>query len=208
MKAVFLIIFSFNVQLLVAQGKYEVKVVSKKLAREYQKGKRTEDTSFVYQLPYTEGETYKVIQGYYSSILGSHHNSIAVDFKMRIGTNICAARGGVVWRVVQHRNGHGLGRRFKDSANYIRIKHSDSSFAVYWHLKKNGAKVREGDTVKAGQVIALSGFTGKTITPHLHFLVYRLDCDKYWYPVPTRFLTEEGPGYLRPTRRYRSVIKR
>jgi len=194
-------------QLAKAQGQFfEVKVISKKTARDYQHGITTEDTSFVYQLPYEAGKRYKLVQGYYSSFLGSHHNSIAIDFKMKMGTNVCAARDGIIKRVVQNRDGHGLGKRFRDSANYIRIDHLDGTFAVYWHLKKDGAKVKEMDTGKAGDVIALSGFTGKTLTPHLHFLVYQLDCNKYWYPIPTRFFTESGPVYLRPSKKYKSVI--
>lgn len=206
MKAVTVIILLFAVKLAGAQKNYEVRVVSRQEARDYQNGNKTEDTSFVYKLPYSEGQSYKVIQGYYSSFLGSHHHSIAIDFKMKVGTNVCAARGGVVQRVIQNRNGHGLGKKYKDSANYIRIDHLDGTFAVYWHLKKGGAKVKEKDTVKTGQVIALSGFTGKAVTPHLHFLVYQFDCKKYWYPIPTRFLTETGPGYLLPTKRYKSII--
>ncbi len=53
--------------------------------------------------------------------------------------------------------------------NYIRIKHPNGLETCYSHNSKN--LVKKGDYVKAGQVIALVGRTGRATTPHLHFEV-------------------------------------
>ena len=58
-----------------------------------QKGKIKDDTSYVYQLPYEQGTEHLIVQGYYSSY--SHKNRIAIDFKMKRGTKVAAARSGV-----------------------------------------------------------------------------------------------------------------
>jgi len=42
-------------------------------------------------------------------------------------------------------------------------------YALYAHLKPGSLKVKKGDTVKKGQVIALLGNSGNTTGPHLHF---------------------------------------
>ena len=56
-------------------------------------------------------------------------------------------------------------------ANFVRILHDDGTMALYAHLATNGALVRVGQQVRAGQRIGLSGTTGFTTGPHLHFVV-------------------------------------
>src|SRR4051812_2076996 len=53
-----------------------------------------DDNSFVYSLPYEKGKTHMLVQGYMSSF--SHKGEYALDFKMKKGTKICAARSGIV----------------------------------------------------------------------------------------------------------------
>src|ERR1700712_2525894 len=62
-----------------------------------QRGKSKEDTSYVYSLPYAKGTSHLMIQGYFSSF--THKNRAALDFKMKQGTSVYAARGGVVIRL-------------------------------------------------------------------------------------------------------------
>ena len=56
-------------------------------------------------------------------------------------------------------------------ANFVRILHDDGTMALYAHLKTDGVLVRVGQQVQAGQQIGLSGNTGFTTGPHLHFAV-------------------------------------
>ena len=59
-----------------------------------------------------------------------------------------------------------------------------------WHLELESAKVAVGDHVRAGQELALSGDTGYTSGPHLHFCV-QVNTDMHIVSVPFEF---SGPG--------------
>ncbi len=171
--------------------------------RRLQKGIDKEDTSFVYSLPYEMGKSYCMVQGYFSSF--THRERVALDFKMKRGTKICAAREGIVIRVKEDGDRGGLKKKYRPYGNYVIIQHADSSRAGYWHLQKDEVVVNIGDTVKKGQVIASSGKTGYSFIPHLHFLVWSFDSNRQWRQVATRFQTSKGVKYLRPLRKYRNT---
>ena len=57
----------------------------------------------------------------------------------------------------------------KATGNYVSIKIKNDCFAFYEHLKAGSLRVKPGQTVKKGDVIAKVGFTGQTSGPHLHF---------------------------------------
>ena len=168
-----------------------------------QKGIIKEDTSFAYQLPYEENKTHLLVQGYFSRY--THKNRAALDFKMKKGTKICAARAGVVIRIKEDGKKGGGNIEYRSDGNYIVIQHADSSRTGYWHLKYNSVFVNVGDSVQQGQVIGLSGKTGYTYFPHLHFIVWRFDMDGQWKQTGTRFQTNKGIRYLRPFRFYRNT---
>lgn len=168
--------------------------------RKLQKGIITEDTSFVYKLPFEKDKKHLLVQGYFSHF--SHKERAALDFKMKRGTSVCAARDGVVVRVKEDGDKGGWNKKYRPYGNVIVIQHTDGSRAGYWHLQYNGALVNVGDTVKQGQVIGLSGKTGYTLFPHLHFIVWRFN-NNQWLQVATRFKTSKGIRYLRPLRKYR-----
>ena len=172
----------------------------RKEVRRLQKGITTEDTSYVYALPYEEGKSHYLVQGYFSSF--THKERAALDFKMKRGTKICAVRDGIVIRVKEDGDRGGLKKKYRAYGNFIIIQHADSSRAGYWHLQKDGALVNVGDQVKKGQVIGLSGKTGYTALPHLHFLVWSSDKNRQWRQIGTRFQTAKGIKYLRPLRKY------
>ena len=166
-----------------------------------QKGIIKDDTSYVYALPYEESKTFRVIQGYFSRL--THKERAALDFNMKRGTNITAAREGVVVRAKEDGTLGGLKSKYRSHGNNIVIQHTDGSRAGYWHLQHDGALVNVGDTVKQGQVIALSGKTGYAAVPHLHFLVWRSGGGQ-WQQIATRFQTNKGVKYLRSWKKYRN----
>jgi murein DD-endopeptidase MepM/ murein hydrolase activator NlpD len=170
-----------------------------------QKGIIKDDTSFVYQLPYEEGKKYCLIQGYFSRF--SHKERAALDFKMKRGTKILAARAGIVVRAKEDGDRGGLNKKYRPYGNNIVIQHADGSRAGYWHLQKEGALVNVGDTVITGQLIGLSGKTGYAALPHLHFLVWDFDNKGQWQQVPTRFQTRKGIKYLKPLMKYKKPVK-
>ena len=99
-------------------------------------------------------------------------NRHALDFAVPEGTPVLAARGGVVMQTQGGFRDHGLDRaRDAGRANYIRILHDDGSMALYAHLAEAGVLVGVGQQVEAGQRIGLSGNTGYSTAPHLHFAV-------------------------------------
>lgn len=53
--------------------------------------------------------------------------------------------------------------------NNVVIDHGNGEFSAFAHLKKGSVRVKEGDTVKQGDVIALLGNSGNSDGPHLHY---------------------------------------
>ncbi|NKQ09046.1 peptidoglycan DD-metalloendopeptidase family protein [Pseudomonas sp. SST3] len=93
----------------------------------------------------------------------------AADIAMPEGTPIVAARGGMVVRIENSQSGRGN----NPSGNFVRIMHDDGTMGVYLHLMKGSVKVREGQRIDTGALIARSGNTGNSTGPHLHFVVQR-----------------------------------
>ena len=125
---------------------------------------------------------------------------------MKKGTKVCAARAGVVVRLKENGKRGGSNIKNRTFGNFVVLQHEDSSRTGYWHVQFNGVLVNVGDTVKQGQVIALSGKSGYTFFPHLHFIVWISDKKGQWSQIGTRFKTNKGIRYLRPFRFYRNQI--
>lgn len=83
------------------------------------------------------------------------HNGI--DYACRVGTAVLACFDGEVVRVEKH----------PSYGNIVKIMHKGGYFSLYAHLEEQ--KVKIGDKVKKGDVVALSGTTGFSTGPHLHF---------------------------------------
>ena len=166
-------------------------------------GKFKADSSYVYTLPFEHRKKVFLIQAYESSF--SHKGERALDFKVKKGTKICAARDGVVTSVRKDSDKGGLKPENMSDGNYVIIRHNDGSAAWYWHLQKDGVYVKEGDSVKTGQLIGLSGNTGYSAFPHLHFEVQGKDASGNYTQLATRFYTQKGVIYLRPGKFYRTL---
>lgn len=146
-----------------------------------------------YAMPFKPGR-YVVMQGprgSYSHFAGSPSEN-AVDWTAPEGTVVCAAREGRVVGVRQDSTVGGPDRKFRPFANYVIIKHADGTFADYVHLKTGGALVKIGDEVTVGQPIGLSGQTGFTSAPHLHFSVFQTIDGKMKVTLPFRLKTDHG----------------
>ncbi|MCK8044085.1 peptidoglycan DD-metalloendopeptidase family protein [Shewanella sp. 1CM18E] len=85
----------------------------------------------------------------------SPHNG--TDFATPIGTKIVAPGDGIVSLVTDHRY----------AGKYVVIEHGNKYRTRYLHLSKS--LVHKGQRVSRGQVIALSGNTGRITGPHLHY---------------------------------------
>jgi murein DD-endopeptidase MepM/ murein hydrolase activator NlpD len=107
------------------------------------------------------------VSGYYSSNYGYRIDPIngrqefhtGVDIVVPSGTKVTAAAGGVV----------SYSGTMPEYGNVVDIDHDNGLTSRYAHLSKRLVKV--GDVVMKGQPIALSGSTGRTTGPHLHFEV-------------------------------------
>ena len=110
---------------------------------------KIEEHAWAYPLPDA-----RVISPY-----GGARRHSGVDLKTKPNDEIYAAFDGVV---VASGPYYGYG-------NCIRIKHAYGLETLYSHQSKN--MVKKGDKVKAGQVIGLTGRTGRATTEHLHFEV-------------------------------------
>jgi murein DD-endopeptidase MepM/ murein hydrolase activator NlpD len=159
--------------------------------------------NFAYSLPYEKGESHLLVQAYQSKLF-SHKGEFALDFKMRKGTKICAARSGVVVGVKEDSKVGGVKLKYLSQGNHVTIKHDDGTYAHYWHLKYNGVLVNVGDTVSKGQVIGLSGKTGYALFPHLHFEVTTSPNPGH-DELPTKFRTRKGNTFLKPLHWYRRI---
>jgi murein DD-endopeptidase MepM/ murein hydrolase activator NlpD len=150
------------------------------------------DENQLYRLPYETGKSYYVLQGYGSRLSHTGPEEFTVDFKMPEGTAVHAARGGIVVKVEESNSigcwKNGCGKY----ANYIVILHDDWTTGEYYHLQHNGALVELGEKVVAGQKIGLSGDTGNSALPHLHFGVYRAAPWGKFQSVPVQFSSADG----------------
>jgi murein DD-endopeptidase MepM/ murein hydrolase activator NlpD len=160
-------------------------------------GKVKPDNSHIYSLPFAKGSKFLLIQAYNSKM--SHSKELSLDFKMKPGSKICAARDGVVIAIKEDSDVGGLNNSYLNEGNHIIIRHDDGSEAMYWHLQKDGVLVNTGDTVLLGALIGYSGNTGYTAFPHLHFQVYDISGKN----IATRFYTNKGIIYLKPGKWYK-----
>lgn len=150
------------------------------------------DNSYIYTLPYKKGTSHRVSQGFNGKFTHFGKSQYAVDFGMKEGTGVHAARNGIVVKVKSDSNLGGANRSFEKHANEIIIEHDDGTLASYTHLKQNGVIVKVSQKVKQGELIGYSGKTGYAQGPHLHFIVYKATDGKSRISFSVKFKTAKG----------------
>ncbi len=145
------------------------------------------DDDYQYSRPFAPNRAFPVSQGFNSQFSHTGGDAYAIDFKMPVGTPVHAARGGVVAAVKVDSESGGPEARFEWDANFILIRHADGTFGHYVHLQKDGARVQVGQAVETGDWIGLSGDTGRSTGPHLHFAVFRARDGRSRETFPIRF---------------------
>jgi len=161
---------------------------------------------YVYSLPYAPGTSHRITQGYNGKYSHQGSNKYAIDWQMPEGTVVCAARGGLVVKVKDDSDRGGGNIKFDPYNNYVLIRHDDGTLGHYCHLKKGGVMVHPGEVVKTGQPIALSGSTGFSTGPHLHFCVFIAHDGMHRESIPVKYRNEwgeavtlvEGGKYIAP----------
>lgn len=113
--------------------------------------------------------------------IASYHSG--TDFRAPIGTPIRASNDGVVVIAKE---------RFLAGGSVV-IDHGQGIFSMYYHCSE--LKVSVGDAVKKGDLIALSGNSGRVSGPHLHFgfLVHGASVDPLDFIAKIHMLFQGGP---------------
>lgn len=106
--------------------------------------------------------SYKITSGFGirdAPTAGASTTHPGIDISVPVGTPVLSAMAGIV-----------SGGGYSDArGNYLVVDHGSGITTLYQHLSK--ALVRVGDTVSAGQQIALSGNSGISTGAHLHYEV-------------------------------------
>lgn len=95
-----------------------------------------------------------------SPTAGASSNHKGIDISVPVGSTVVAAKAGTVVTAAYSAS----------AGNYIAISHGDGVYTYYMHC--SSLAVSSGAKVSQGQKIALSGNTGVSTGPHLHFAVY------------------------------------
>lgn len=130
-------------------------------------------TPYVYRIPFRAGKTFTVLQGFHGAFSHRGSNEFALDFDCPVATPVLAARPGIVVASNAAAQAAGTTPEFLEyrRTNFILVLHDDGTLGEYMHLAPSGVRVSVGQHVERGDELALSGNTGFSSTPHLHFQV-------------------------------------
>lgn len=133
------------------------------------KAKEREFASQIVSVPSESGFLWPLSSGYNvltslfgprpHPVTGKPNNHTGIDVSAPKNTKIYAAKSGVV-TTSTYNNSYG---------NYVVVSHSDNTSTLYAHMTTRN--VREGQTVKQGDVVGYVGSTGSSTGNHLHFEV-------------------------------------
>ena len=101
---------------------------------------------------------------YQGKLIKDFHNGIDLVPSPCNNNEILAFADGVVTSMQKTGRQYGIGC-------YVRIKHSNGLYTLYYHLKSGTICVNVGDKVKKGQKLGIIGTTGKSTGIHLHFQI-------------------------------------
>jgi len=104
------------------------------------------------------------VRRYYNGKFANDYYHRGVDYAGAVGSPVVAPAAGRVALVGQVSQG------FRVHGNIVGIDHGQGVTSIYMHLSR--INVKEGDFVKAGQVIGAVGSTGASTGPHLHWGLY------------------------------------
>lgn len=119
------------------------------------------------------------VRRYYNGEFAENYYHRGIDYGGGVGSPVTAPASGQVTLVGREAEG------FKVNGNVVGINHGQGVTSIFLHLSR--IDVKEGDSVKAGQIIGGIGSTGIATGPHLHwgFFVNGVSVD----PVPWLYLT-------------------
>lgn len=145
-----------------------------------------------YRLPFPEEKNFRLIQGYGGSETHQDEFQYSLDWEMPIGTPVLAARAGKIIHAIDRFSGRSTDPSFKERTNTITLLHADGTLAEYSHIGTGTLKVKLGQQVKEGELLALSSDVGYSGGPHLHFRVFRLIRGTEYESLPVRFQDARG----------------
>jgi murein DD-endopeptidase MepM/ murein hydrolase activator NlpD len=152
------------------------------------------DDRWHYRMPFGGNRPIPISQGYNGRFSHKGLSAYSLDFPMPWGTPILASRGGVITEVINDMVASGTRKGEFESDNRVIIEHRDGTFAVYAHLR-HGGPARVGQVVRSGELIGLSGDTGFSTGPHLHFQVHKLRRDGRRQTLPVKFFNGTSRGF-------------
>lgn len=139
------------------------KEVKARISKEYHQAMKIYHTvtqkSYIYR-PFIQPLKSKITSAFgkariYNGSLKGYHSG--TDFRAAVGTPVVAANDG---RVVL------VEKRFY-SGGTVLLNHGEGIYTCYFHMSK--FRVKAGDFVKRGEILGLSGKSGRVTGPHLHF---------------------------------------
>ncbi len=143
--------------------------------------------SFVYHLPFSPDTHFRVTQGYDGKVSHRGDLSNSIDWTMPIKTPIYSARKGIIAEIVDGFNEGKFEREYLDKANYIFVLHDDGTIGNYAHLHAGSINLKVGDKVNTGDFLGLSGNSGYSSAPHLHFNIFVPNNGYSYKTIPVKF---------------------
>ena len=141
------------------------------------------ESGYLWPLPGGYNTISSLAGGRIHPVTGKPGNHAGIDIPAPSGTNIYAAKSGVVIHAAK-----GTGSSWS-YGNYVIVSHSDGTSTLYAHMSSRA--VKQGQVVKQGDVVGYVGTTGRSTGNHLHFEVRvngnRRDPLDYFKDMPLYF---------------------